>query len=258
MNRQCKLCQQDVKVRHTIDEIPYYYCSQCNFLQNFYWDDHPKIESEQSYVNDKRRDEKWPAGESQYMYEIGWQYLEKMVWPLAWHANKVHKLLEHIPGYSGFVKAHVKRKMNRILDYGCGHGVSILELHKRDRFDSLGLDPYSPTNDPRIIRTEILEKNFPDNSFDGIFTIETMEHIPNVLEVFAELYRVLKPGGVLLVQTTRLEHPEYQEKKEKWFYIEHPKTHVSIYSERAMQKIAKQTGWKSVQVHGPRLARFTK
>ncbi len=37
---------------------------------------------------------------------------------------------------------------------------------------------------------------FPDNSFDAVYSIEATCHAPSLAEVYSEIYRVLKPGGV--------------------------------------------------------------
>jgi SAM-dependent methyltransferase len=42
--------------------------------------------------------------------------------------------------------------------------------------------------------------SFEDNSFDLITSFGTLHHIPNVSYVLSELYRVLKPGGVMLIR----------------------------------------------------------
>jgi SAM-dependent methyltransferase len=42
---------------------------------------------------------------------------------------------------------------------------------------------------------------FEDNSFDSILTNEVLEHIFNLEEIIGELYRVLKPGGKILITT---------------------------------------------------------
>ena len=224
----------------------------------FYWEENPTAEAEQQAANDKRRQERWPAGERDHMYEKGWNMLELMGWPLAWSARRPHTMLKQIPGYNAIVKGAIKNRFKRLLDFGCGHGVSVLELRARDGFDIVGLDPFSPTTDPHIILTPLKDRRFADGEFDGIFTIETMEHITNVLEIFSELHRILKTGGVLLVQTSRLEDPKYQSEGEKWFYLEDPKTHVAIYSEETMRRIAEKTGFRSVQFKGVKFAKFTK
>lgn len=49
----------------------------------------------------------------------------------------------------------------------------------------------------RLIRTDGRSIPLPDNSVDGILTVATVEHILDIDRFYAEVYRVLKPGGVL-------------------------------------------------------------
>lgn len=240
------------------NNIDYYYCPKCDFLQNFYWDDKTEIEPEQIIVNSRGRQEMWPPGERAEMLAKGWEMVELLDSKLAWFSRNIHTALKKcIPGYEQAVREHAKKHLRRIMDYGAGHGVTVFELAEQG-FDIVGVDPYSPSGDERILRKHLKELNFPDNSFDGIFAIETMEHIPNVLEIFAELRRILKPGGVLLVQTRRLEDEQHIQQGSNWFYLKEPSMHVSIYSERAMRVIAQKVGFTEVKLRGVKLARFVK
>lgn len=38
--------------------------------------------------------------------------------------------------------------------------------------------------------------SFPDNSFDAVYAIEATVHAPSLAGIYAEIHRVLKPGGV--------------------------------------------------------------
>ncbi len=255
---RCKICQGSVIGRHTISDITYYYCSQCDFLQNYYWESPEHRANEQTTANELRRLQCWPAGEGDHMYEKGWEILELMYWPLAWFSRQINEFMRIIPVYNSLAHSIVKYRAGRLLDFGCGHGVTVLELRRQDNMDVVGLDPYSPTANANIYRKNIFEAKFPNNAFDGIFSIETVEHLPNPIEVFIELARILKPGGKLLVQSSRLEDPEYQLSGDKWFYLEDPKTHVSIYSKKAMTTVSKKAGFRSVRFRGAKLACFVK
>jgi SAM-dependent methyltransferase len=53
------------------------------------------------------------------------------------------------------------------------------------------------SRDDKGIRCEDITKlTFPDNSFDLVITSDVMEHIYDFKGAFAEIQRVLKPGGV--------------------------------------------------------------
>lgn len=227
-------------------------------MQNFYWEDHPDLLTEQTAANDKRRAEHWPAGKLDDMYHKGWETLELMFWPLAWFSRQLHQPLKSIAVYRGWIKKSILSRQPKLMDFGCGHGTLALELRRRDNFDIIGLDPFSPVENPHIVRQTLAVAHFPANSFDGIITIETMEHITDILPTFRELQRILKPGGILFIQTRRLEDADYQAQREKWFYLEDPKTHVSIYSEPALRRIAEKTGFSRADFRGTRTARLIK
>lgn len=48
----------------------------------------------------------------------------------------------------------------------------------------------------RTYNQDIQNMSFMNNSFDLVISSETMEHVPNPILGFTEIYRILKPGGV--------------------------------------------------------------
>jgi hypothetical protein len=51
-----------------------------------------------------------------------------------------------------------------------------------------------------MVRMDITDISYPDNSFDVIYCSHVLEHIPNDRKALAELHRVLCPGGWALLQ----------------------------------------------------------
>lgn len=58
-------------------------------------------------------------------------------------------------------------------------------------------DLHSPLAD---VKADICALPFEDNSYDFILCNHVLEHIPNDLKAMEELYRVLKPGGIAILQ----------------------------------------------------------
>ena len=52
-----------------------------------------------------------------------------------------------------------------------------------------------------IRNVDLTRMRFPDESFDYITSISVIEHIPEVERAVAEMYRCLKPNGMLLLTT---------------------------------------------------------
>jgi tocopherol O-methyltransferase len=106
-----------------------------------------------------------------------------------------------------------------ILDSGCGIGGSSLELATRFKARVTGITLSSlQANRAReraakagltgeeapCARFEVadaLDTPFPDQSFDFIWSMESGEHMPDKVAWLQECYRLLKPGGKLLMAT---------------------------------------------------------
>ena len=92
----------------------------------------------------------------------------------------------------------------RVLDAGCGEGVLVDEYADRIRIE--GLDPnYSS---PRVRTASLTSLPYADGTFDRALCLDVLEHLtfeeqPRAL---AELFRVLTPGGELLVSVPNLAH----------------------------------------------------
>jgi SAM-dependent methyltransferase len=57
-----------------------------------------------------------------------------------------------------------------------------------------------PSGDSRhgVLCQDVQDLTFPDHSFDLCTSMDVLEHVPDDLKAFAELHRVLKPGGLIV------------------------------------------------------------
>ena len=92
----------------------------------------------------------------------------------------------------------------RVLDAGCGEGVLIEEY--ADRLAIEGVD--ANYESPRVRRGTITALPYGDDSFDRALCLDVLEHLSFEEQpaALAELHRVLKPGGELLVSVPNLAH----------------------------------------------------
>ena len=102
-----------------------------------------------------------------------------------------------------------------ILDVGCGIGGSSLYLAEKfgARVTGITLSPVQANRAQERARTAGLEDRtdfqvanalsmpFEDNSFDFVWSLESGEHMPDKAKFLQECYRVLKPGGKLMLAT---------------------------------------------------------
>jgi ubiquinone/menaquinone biosynthesis C-methylase UbiE len=99
---------------------------------------------------------------------------------------------------------------SRMLDIGAGLRLSkeygnredathfwIRDLIQKEKIDYVVLD-YVDTYHPHIVG-DIQDLPLKDNSEEAIVCLAILEHVENPFKSFAELYRVLKPGGTCLL-----------------------------------------------------------
>jgi SAM-dependent methyltransferase len=95
---------------------------------------------------------------------------------------------------------HVHKLHGKLLDFGCGAKPykNIINVS-----EYIGLDFPSEGHDHSNEIIDVIYDGktipFDDNSFDSIFSSEVFEHVFNLEEILNELFRVLKPGGIILI-----------------------------------------------------------
>ena len=122
------------------------------------------------------------------------------------------ELIEELILWSG---CDLDKAPENIIDVGCGIGGSTLHLAQKFGSQATGIT-LSPVQASRAkerateagldnhVRFEVanaLEMPFADNTFDLVWSLESGEHMPDKTKFLAECYRVLKPGGKIILAT---------------------------------------------------------
>ena len=109
------------------------------------------------------------------------------------------------------------RAGGRVLDVGCGPGVLVAALLDRE-CEVWGVDPSDNMlaiardrfgADPRVhlLQGQATHLQFADGVFDAVLCLGVMDSIPDGACAIAEMTRVLKPGGTLIVTVANLVSP---------------------------------------------------
>ncbi|MDO9087402.1 MAG: class I SAM-dependent methyltransferase [Anaerolineaceae bacterium] len=98
-----------------------------------------------------------------------------------------------------------EKKSGKILDIGCATGIFLNEM-KNKGWDCYGVEPNNfAANygkeyfDLNIINKPFEQTNFLNSFFDVVTMWDVLEHVENPDLVAKELYRILKPDGLLVV-----------------------------------------------------------
>lgn len=132
-------------------------------------------------------------------------------WFLSTHTWYKYVLSQAIVDFKDLLKTRLP-KGSRILDAGCGQGLAfaLLDQHFQpstivgidiDREQIVKAEHLATTQATscRAVHGNAATTQFDDGSFDIIFCHQLLHHTSQQLETLNEFYRLLVPGGILLV-----------------------------------------------------------
>ena len=134
-----------------------------------------------------------------------------------------------------------------VLDIGCRDGGLQAYLPPGIRYQGMDISPEFTA--PAIVIQDISAGiPFPDASFDHVFCIEVLEHVPNPFGALTEIHRVLRPGGVLALSVPN----PYHAKELIWNLLRIPdrQGHIYGWTRQNMTKLGEMNGFRLDGVAG--------
>jgi len=143
------------------------------------------------------------------------------------------------------------KKRGRLLDVGAGFGFFLSEMKGRG-WEVLGVEISQKAIDYArdvlglTVQEGPLEKaGFSESEFDVVSGFYVIEHLPRPMEFLQECYRILKPGGLLLL---RYPHTTPIKNLLRFFGIENRlydlPAHLSDFSPEMIQQCLEKAGFK--------------
>lgn len=146
---------------------------------------------------------------------------------------------------SELLSYYLNGKTNVILDGGCGTGAGIIYLGAFGTIYGVDLSPVAiqfckKRGLKNVMIGNILKLPFENNKFDLVCLMDVIEHIKEDKAAIKEAYRVLKPGGYLLMTMPAL----------PFIYSNHDKKqgHFKRYTKRTLFNLFNNTAFKEIKI----------
>jgi ubiquinone/menaquinone biosynthesis C-methylase UbiE len=139
------------------------------------------------------------------------------------------------------------KESDEVLDIGCGSSRIILDVPNAVGMDILQnkLRWLRPRH-RRLVRGSCERLPFAEQTFSAVINSEVVEHIPDEPEVLGEMWRVLRPGGTLILGT-----PDYS--RRLWLMLEwvygrllpggYAHEHITHYTNKGLRKRLEDAGF---------------
>jgi SAM-dependent methyltransferase len=134
----------------------------------------------------------------------------------------------------------------KVLDVGCGSGVLLA------RMKSLGWDAEGVEFDPGgvgaarargvpVHQGQLADAKFPDNHFDAVHSAHVIEHVYDPVALLRECFRILKPGGKLVILTPNTGSWGHKKFGSAWLNLDPPR-HLILFNSQTLRAGAEKLG----------------
>ena len=93
-----------------------------------------------------------------------------------------------------------------VLELGCNRGYLLHSFLQHENFEAIGADIHYLEEAKRdygdhikFVQSTPTNIPLPSSSVDVVYTIDTIEHLSKPKEILSDVFRVLRPGGIVLV-----------------------------------------------------------
>jgi 2-polyprenyl-3-methyl-5-hydroxy-6-metoxy-1,4-benzoquinol methylase len=155
----------------------------------------------------------------------------------SWRARKIHRL----------VKPH-----SRVLEIGCGRGLllkSLVQLghecHGTERSE-LAASRASQTVGIRIYPKPIEECHLPEGYFDLVILWHVLEHLVDPGSTLSTLFKLTKPGGLLLLEVPNYLSFQSRLAGKQWFHLD-TEHHLQHFSGLGLQQLLEAKGFETLK-----------
>jgi SAM-dependent methyltransferase len=141
-----------------------------------------------------------------------------------------------------------------ILDVGCGSGILMKKLSDRGfnvegvEISESDIDYVREAFGYNVFHGTLKEAGLKENYYDAVILFYLLEHLFNPAEAGKEIFRILKPGGWIVVAVPLIDSWQATFFREKWSQIAEAPRHISIPSKKGITGLLLEAGFKEVKM----------
>lgn len=159
--------------------------------------------------------------------------------------------------YSQVLELFKAKGSGGLVDVGCRTGNFLLYC-KREGFQPIvGIEisekfaKFTSALGFKVFNCRLEETALPDQSFDIITYLETLEHINTPVHELTEAYRILKHNGIIVVEVPNLTFQLFKAKVSRFFHIGcfglKSHDHLAHFTDKTIRDALAKAGFKNIR-----------
>ena len=173
----------------------------------------------------------------------GWDYFDPVH-----HADVLTRSRQTLEYLEGFVPP------GNLLDIGCGPGIFLSAAASRG-WTPFGFDVSEFAVDSargrfglqNVTRRSVEDMDYAPGSFDAVTMFHVIEHVADPSALAHACHRVIRPGGLLVVETPDISTRRARRAGVDWKYLKIPE-HLNYFSLKTLSGLLTRAGFRTVGV----------
>ena len=144
-----------------------------------------------------------------------------------------------------------RNSSSRLLDIGCGTGILLDEARKMG-WETCGVEvskwaaQYAKEKfNLKIHNTTLEEVKFSACSFDVVIMQDVIEHLVNPRQALTKVRKILKPDGILYINTPDIKSISSRLLKTKWWGMN--SFHLYYFSKKSLDRLLVKSGFRAIK-----------
>lgn len=145
------------------------------------------------------------------------------------------------------------RNGGKLLDIGCSYGF-YLDAFRKNGYKAEGLEvsdraiKYARNIlNLKVIDGTLDNRSFKKEEFDVVTLFDVLEHFPDPQKSISQIRKIIKKGGIVIIQTPNYDSLISRLTSTKWFWLLIPQ-HLFLYSINTLKYFLKNNGFKVLRV----------
>ena len=140
----------------------------------------------------------------------------------------------------------------KILDLGCGNGKFLERVQSKGQYEIHGIEmPGRSAMRAEKVKGlhlklgQLQAGDYTENTFDAITLNHVFEHLTEPAETLQNIYKILKPSGVLLIAIPNIDSLQSRLFKGKWLHLDPPR-HLFFFRPTHLHLALRKFGFEKV------------